>query len=344
MYHASKSSECVYCTLHVCAFMLRRGVPESTIVSEIEELPVRERHIARAARAVAQTPPTMKRRDREVMRSVLSRDEYEACALACAMMGYLNSFMAVSKVNLEQAVMAEAAETASKGGWSLGKVGVSPPEDDLQKPEQNPPRSDSVAAVLPMLVMMPILAIRSIRLVWSMPTSWPEIGKFLQNNVGCAFSVLAQISSRTVQRSLCWILLNNLLHNCALSVKLKGLAGVVVATYNQSDHMREEFTALARAHGCDDDSFKAAGALVDTDISDAFANYTAGTFALSTKRESVCVLLARLCSSSPPGISQDIVAEADRQLCSAEIVEIINWIAILHLLVRLHAFYIPNSP
>lgn len=334
MYVASRSAGCSYCSAHSCSFALRRGASFETVTAAL--LPARtslsrgEAATVAVARGLASSSLTSGQR--QELEEVYGPKKAEWIAAGAVLMGFLNTFMDVVGVELEQSVVDEVARTLGTG-WSAGKTG---PLLDPTSPPRPAPAADGWRTKLRLLPLMPAAIRFDRRWQRGTPTSAPDVSDFLRRATGHDFPVLASLHSGRIRRCIATVLRDNLdPRGSEVGIATKVLAGAVFAEVVQDEHLAHDVAALARAADVPVERLADAAAFGAGD-DDRLSSDDTGQAALFA--------LARAGSSSPARVGEDVVAACrDSGVSPAAIIELVTWLSVLQLLYRLTAWALPRA-
>merc|ERR1719343_1830635 len=114
------------------------------------------------------------------------------------------------------------------------------------------------------------------------------------------------------------------------------MAGLILANVAQSDNLKTDFEALAVSFNVSEDEIGLARQLADSPSTEGFPN----SATVKDPKTKAYLRLARAISCSPAEVSEDIVTELELAKVEPKgIVEMVNFIAVAQLLLRLDAFY-----
>jgi alkylhydroperoxidase family enzyme len=300
MYVSSRTAGCMYCSAHTCSFALRRGATVDEVASALEEHPSlseADRAAVRAARAMATVPAAVDEDVRaDLLRHFSDRDA-EWIVLSVAMMGWLNKTMDALGVPLEAPTVAEVTNVISSSGWSPVK------HLNGTVPAADPPGSDSLATRLSLIRYAPRALALDRRWTRGTPDSWPEVGRYLEQQTGHDFPVLGRLQHRRAVRAIATMIRENL-RETVIGRDRKLAAGLIYAEAARSGVLEAELRALGA-----------------TELP-----------------ESPVTALARAIAPSPALVDGGVV-EGARAIPPAGIVELVSFISLLQLLHRLSSFY-----
>ena len=336
MYVASRTAGCSYCSAHSCSFAMRRGaapellaaalLPDRTSVTRAELATITVAH------ALAAQPSALTTADKRELEAVYGPSKAEWVATGAVLMGFLNTFMDVIGVELEQSVADEVVGTLGLG-WSAGKTGSLL---DPTSPARPPPPADGALTKLRLLRLLPAAVRFDLRWQRGTPKSVGDVAAFLDGATGHDFPVLAQVRSARIRRSIATVLRDNLDPSTSqLGIETKVLAGAVLAEVVDDDRITADIAALAGHAGIPAGQLRDAAAFAhgnDTRLSSGGPVMTAA------------LTLARAGSSSPTQIDAAVVkACEDSGMTAAQIVELITWLSVLQMLRRLSAYALPRA-
>jgi alkylhydroperoxidase family enzyme len=336
MYVSSRTAGCAYCSAHTCSFALRRGAAPDKVAAAL--LPDQgsftkgELAAVAVARSLAAVPCELTTTERDELVAVYGARDAEWIALGAVMMGFLNKFMDVIGVELEQSTVAEVADTMG-ADWSPGKAGA---DLDPSSPRRPVPPPDGLRTKLGLLPLLPAAIRFDRRAQQGTPKRWPEVGRYLAGHTGHEFPVLEQLHSSRARRAVASMLRENLdPGSSVIGTAPKVMAGAIFATVVESDRLLDDARALARRAGVDDDGVKGAVAFAGGDDSANPAEDPSGAAMLT---------LARAASSSPARIDGSTVAACTAAgVGAAAIVEMAAWLSVLQMLHRLTCYLqLPN--
>jgi hypothetical protein len=161
LYYASRGADCSYCTLHTCIFALRRGAPAESVIGT--HLNAKEAAVARMAFAMGCQPCRLTDVERGLLREHFSESNVEWIVIATCMMGFLNRWMDVTRVDFEDTAMIEADKVLSSElvGFDLKNIATSAPQGELQVPDRSVPKKDTLLSNLALFrhVVSPALVV-----------------------------------------------------------------------------------------------------------------------------------------------------------------------------------------
>jgi alkylhydroperoxidase family enzyme len=331
MYVASRTAGCAYCSAHTSSFALRRGARPAKVASALDEgrdeLNDAERAAVAVARALSRVPASDPTAERAELLRHFPPKQAEWIVASIAMMGFLNKFMDAMGVELESATMAEVVGVIGPSGWDPGK------HADGAPPATPPPSADGLGTKLGVIPLIPTALSLDRRWTSGVPTSWPDVGRYLREHTGADFSVLSRLTQARVIRAVGVMLRDNLDPGTStIGLPTKHLAGLVYATVVGDEPLAAEVRRLAE-HGR-----VPAG---DQEAAVAFARGAALPAGGDAARRAA-LILARGASPSPAEIDAEVLAVCrEARLPAAAIVELVAWISVLQMIHRLNLFYPP---
>jgi len=335
MYVSSRTAGCAYCSAHTCSFALRRGATPEKVAAAL--LPHQssftrgELAAVAVARSLASVPCELTTAERDELVAVYGERNAEWIALSAVMMGFLNKFMDVIGVELEQSTVAEVADTMG-ADWSPGKAGAG--LDPSPTPKAAPP-ADGLLTKLGLLPLLPAAIRFDRRAQQGTPKQWPEVGRYLAERTGHEFPVLEKLHSSRARRAVASMLRENLDPECSvIGLGPKMTAGAVFATIVGNERLLDDIRAIARRAGVDDHRLQAA---ID------FAGGADSAAPADDPSASALLALARAAAYSPARVDGSTVATcAAAGLKAPDIVELTAWLSVLQMLHRLTCYVSPT--
>lgn len=341
IYASSRAADCMYCSAHTCSFALRRGSSAEAVTGESRTA------AEAAAAAVAEALSTMPHHytpelGRELQRHVSPADT-EWIVMGVAMMGFLNKFMDAIGVELEPEAIDDVSELIGPTGWSIGQHGwddvgngsepseVSGDGDDEIEGGGLPP-TDSVTTMLTVLRNAPGAVRLERRWMAGLPKGPEALRRHIAETYGFDEALLTTLGQSRTRRALAAVLRHNLDGTQSeVGIDLKALVGLVFAHHAQNSHLIDQSERLATRCGVSASTIEAvAGFNPDTGATDG---------ALLDDRTRAALTTAYRIAPSPAQVDEATIEAADKQLSSAETVEIAVWVSVLQLIHRLSVFY-----
>ena len=331
MYVSSRTAGCAYCSAHTCSFALRRGAAPDKVAAAL--LPDQgsftrgELATVAVARSLASVPCELTVAERDELVDVYGERHAEWIVLGAVMMGFLNKFMDVIGVELEQSTVAEVADTMG-ADWSPGKAGAA---RDSRSPRQAAPAADGLRTKAAVVPLLPAAIRFDRRAQRGTPKGWPEVGRYLAERTGHDFPVLEQLHSSRARRAVASILRENLdAGSSVIGIGPKVTAGAVFATIVDNNRLLDDILALAGRAGVDDGRLKAAIGFVGGDEGAAPAD---------DPPASAMLTLARAAAYSPARVDGSTVAACEAAgLGAPAIVDLTAWLSVLQMLHRLTCY------
>ena len=336
MYVASRTAGCSYCSAHSCSFALRRGASPELLAEALlpgHGTPSRgELATIAVAQALASVPGSLTAAQRRELEAVHGERGAEWVALGAVLMGFLNTFMDVVGVELEQAVVDEVSATLGEG-WAAGKTGA---QLDPRSPARPVPPADGLRTKLRLLPLLPAAIRFDRRWQRGVPKRAAAVGAFLLAQTGHDFPVLARLRSGRVRRTVATVLRDNLDPGASLlGLPAKVLAGAVFAQVVHDQRLAADVRALALHHGVP-------AALLDDAVS--FADGDDARVPADDSGLAAALVLARAGSHSPARVDDAVLAACHDSGLSAEaVVELVTWLAVLQMLRRLTGYLLPSA-
>jgi hypothetical protein len=210
------------------------------------------------------------------------------------------------------------------------------------------PTADTLAQKLRMLAAVPRALMVDMEYTRGVPNTWPAVGAHLKKHVGFEFPCLSGLNSQTFlgKRAICAIatvLLDNYdVSASVVTLPVKVLAGAVYARVVRCDALQADFEHLASVYEVSTSLLLAARELGDMSPSDLGGDVQMLPSGVQTLGHSAqCyLLLARALAPSPAQVSQPLVKTLiAAKLAPEGIVELVNFLAITQLQLRVGAFY-----
>ena len=128
-----------------------------------------------------------------------------------------------------------------------------------------------------------------------------------------------------------------------LDTRLKALAGVGFATRTRSAALAASLRVLAASHGAATSDVDAAAAFAAADLDDPVAAACGDKGAGGAGAGALLPALAHVCAASPVHISTELIAVTRGVLAPEQTVEAFAWLAVLCMLDRLYAWFLPGD-
>ncbi len=255
-----------------------------------------------------------------------SPDEVEWIVMGVAMMGFLNKMTDSLGIEIEQGAVDDVAALIEPTGWSMGQHawgGATKPETAASVPTDSLKTLAKAAGNAPGAIRL------EKEWMQGLPKKPEDARAFLLKNFGCDDTLLSRMNHTKPHQSLAAMLKQNLdADQSEIGIGRKTLAGLVFANHMENDYLIKQSKQLASFHGVDDDTLAAADSFLSGSTSSELETRTEAALHLATK-----------IASSPTAIDDETLATVNETLSSAEIVEIIVWVAVNQLQHRLSLFY-----
>ncbi len=337
MYTSSRAAFCAYCSAHTCAFALRRGAREASLVGRRTPS---EAAVVAVAEGLSRIPCDLTAAQCETLSDHFSPEDIEWFVLSVGMMGFLNKFMDAVGVELEVESVTEVGPLLTATGWSPGKHSG---EAVISRESVSVP-IDSTATYFRVLRQLPS-AIR-LEQQWTagVPDQWPEAGTFLEKQTGYPFPLLGKLRHKRVIRALATVLRDNLdAAQTKVGLAAKCLVAFVYAKVVENKTLAAEARQLAVrwAPELDESTFATVAQFASEPIGHTLEQAIAALSSSPTmsKQDAAAILLARVASTSPAEITPAILSNVSPHLDPASIVELLVWLSVQQLLHRVGCFY-----
>jgi hypothetical protein len=354
MYYSSRGQGCMYCSMHSCVFSLRRGTPAASLQGM--HLSQQESVVARTAYALGSIPCRIAEADRAAMRAAFSASDEEWLILGCCMMGWLNRWMDLVGVDLEETALEATGTTLldDPAGWSAEGHVVAPPQDKLQTPSKRSNiRRDTLASNAALFKYFPTVIKYDAEATKGVPKTWPAVGDFLRARTGHSFPVLGRLRHSRVICAIATIVSENLSAvTSSLDLDLKYFAVMTFAGCVGNRLLFEEFRKIALGN-CPELPTATLDAVTrfawdDRPETNDFSSIDLDAMALGAAPDlsygdRMLLVFAKAGSSNPPKTPPLIVEIADTMMTPSQVVEMVTLLATANLLHRLYAYYLPGS-
>ena len=325
MYASSRAAGCPYCSAHCCSFALRRGaglekVRRATTPRDASATYAAAELIAiEVAQALGAVPGECTPAMRDDLGRHFSSADVEWLVLAISMMGFLNKFMDVMGMPLEETTYAEVDAVIGPSGWTPGKHRAA--RDPGRPTAPHEVRADGLGTKLALVPLLPSAIFRQQRWMSGTPTSWPMLGDYLRQRTGHEFEVLSKLRHTRARRAIAAAVCDNSdAARSNIEPRTKHLAGLVYANAVQDEALVRAARAMAKKAG-------AGNAELD------------GGHDGMDERAKTILAFAKAAAPSPAQITPELIARSADNLSPVEIIELITWLSVMQLLHRLEAFY-----
>ncbi len=323
MYHSSASAGCNYCTAHTCSFALRRGLDESVILGESTS---KESAVINFSRKMAEVPCMVTKDDFLKLKDHCNSKEIEAVSMGIVLMGFLNKYMDVLGVELEQEAIDDVADLLQQTTWTVGKhadgeIAVSPFKKKLEK--------DNFLTYLKVIRQAPGAVSLESKWLKDTPKGEEAMGNYLKKQIGHNFSVLSKLKRPKLKRTFVTILCNNFSDSTTkIGLKAKVLCGLVFSTIVGNAYLKNEMIELAKNNSMELSTEHQKNIL-------AFSSMQKAVPAHLAIEEKVALHFTKKASTSPAFIDSTLMQEIMGKLAPDAIVELITWLSILQAIHRL---------
>jgi hypothetical protein len=330
---------------------LRRGLPEEAFCGT--NLSPQEEAAADLGVALGPTPCKMEKSVHDKLTSAFNASDVEWVMLGACMMGWLNRFMHMVGIDLEEALVDECQGMLQKHGWNTGDHAICPPLDVLQEPTANPPRCDTLSGVLSILAVLPSAVLYDMRSLFGVPSAWPASGQYLKELVGFDFPVLGRLQHLSARKAIVSSLKEMLVaDSLKISRSVKYLIGVAFSAICENSELEKDMRKLLEHEaGADKDAAKAAadaifriavesGLGVTCDSSwVSWCSAALETDCSMNEKDAAAVIVALASSTAPPRMTQPVVQVARDVMEPGAIIEVAGWMSMLTLLNRMMCYF-----
>lgn len=316
LYESSSAAGCNYCTAHCCSFALRRGLDEFTITGHV---PKKEAAVINFSKKMSVIPCKITPADYEQLNRYCSNKEVRAISMGIVLMGFLNKFMDVMGIELEQNSINDVYDVLKHTDWSIGKhVAANPQETKITK---KPIQKDNFLTYLKVILQAPKAIKLEKKWLSDVPKTDEGIREFINNTVGHYFPFLNKINKVQTKRAFAIILRDNFSkQNTKVGLKSKLITALIFFEKIENSNLKTEVLNWANK--------------INIEIDDVFIKNTNTSLTL-TKKEELLVRLTKKASQSPCYIEKPLIDELTREFSPEAIIEIVTWISILQSLHRL---------
>ncbi|MFK7795913.1 MAG: carboxymuconolactone decarboxylase family protein [Aureispira sp.] len=325
MYESSAGAGCNYCTAHCCSFAMRRGISKSTIAGNPSP---QEAAVIDFSRKMGAVPCRATQEDLKTLQAHCSPKEVEAISMGIVLMGFLNKFMDVVGVELEQDSLDDVYDLLKDTDWQTGKHVEGTPT--VTVPNKTV-KADSWSTYLKVLRQAP----RAIKLEkqWLRDIPKPEnkIKAVLKDNIGYYFPLLEKLQRDKLKRTFVAVLSDNFSEkNTVIGLRTKIISSLVFCAVADNPTLENYFLQLANANKIEI-SAELHQVLVQ------FTNNQAIYFewdGLSANDQTI-VAFTKHASKSPSTIHASLIDTITQQLSAEGIIELSTWLSIVQMLYRL---------
>jgi hypothetical protein len=259
------------------------------------------------------------------------------------MMGFLNKFMNVMGVELEQDAINDTAALLSKTGWSPGKH----VNGDYGITKATTPKYDNLLTYLRVIRQAPCAISLEKKWTRGVPASYPSAAAYLREHTGYSFPILKPITQPRVVRAITTVLSENLNKELTkVGLKTKMLSGYIFIKLLLNDALTIEVKNMAAhfALELDDEAYHVLDEIAQMEIpvdtvacDEAMAFFQQQLFL--TQKEAAALLLTIAAAPSPSFVNEAVIETSLTHLEPESIVEIIVWLSVLQMLHRMSSYY-----
>lgn len=334
MYHSSYASGCNYCTAHTCSFALRRGVDESVIKGNLSK---KESAVANFSKKMGAVPCAITSEDLIELKNYCDREEIEAISMGIVLMGFLNKYMDVTGIELEEKAINNVSDVLKNTKWSVGKH--SPKNHKSVAIKKEHIQKDNLLTYLKIIKQIP--GATSLEKQWlkDIPKSRFEINQFLKKRIGYHFPFLEKINSIQIKRAFTAVLTDNFSKkNTIIGLQIKTLCALVFYAKIKNYYLKMEIVTWAESNNIKiSENFKEmiTSLFIKSSKETSSLNEEEVELSTSSLKEKIAVYFTEKASNSPSQIDKKTIANLTGQFSLSEIIELVNWLSILQALHRL---------
>lgn len=319
LYTSSSSSGCNYCTAHTCSFALRRGLDESVILGNANE---KEKAIIKFAKNISAVPCTLTDDDLKNLQKHCSESETEAVAMSVVMLGYLNKFMDVLGVELEQDSINDVSQLLKKTNWKTGKHLQG--EGEIS-PDRKPLKVDNLSFYLNILRNGP--GQMKLEKAWlkGAPKSNKKIDEYLIEKISYDFPLFNKAKRLKLKRVFAKTFFDNFDNdNTDIGLRIKIIGGLLFALVVNNQNLENILLTLAEKNSLGDKNLlqKMANEILQSD------DNVFNKFSFSTQEE-IVLRFAKAGSYSPSVLGDKLLMDIKTSLSDVAIVEMASWLSLL---------------
>ncbi len=319
LYTSSASSGCNYCTAHTCSFALRRGLDESIILGNANE---KEKAIVNFAKNISAVPCTLTDDDLHNLQKHCSESETEAVAMSVVMVAYLNKFMDVMGIELEQDSINDISELLKKTDWETGKHLQG---DGEISPDRSPLKTDNLGFYLKIFRNGPGQMMLEREWLKGVPKSDKKIDEYLMEKISYDFPLFNKAKRVKLKRVFAKTFVDNFdSNNTEIGLRLKIVSGLVYAGIVDNEYLKNVLLTLAEKNdlGAGVQLQKLANEILHSD------DESVDQFPLSN-HEKLVLRFAKAGSHSPSTIGETLLNDIKNQFSDKAIVEMAAWLSLL---------------
>jgi hypothetical protein len=266
------------------------------------------------------------------------------------MMGFLQKFMDLSGLQIEQASFDQAGDFLTSLGWGPGRHLIAPPADRLQELDGDASKyKDSLFSTFQVLPFLPPLLLWERKVTANVPSTWPQVGFWLLDTVGYHFPLLGKLRHGRVLRPIATLLRDNLdVSQCNLAPGTKLLCGIIYATIANNSvlvadlqrctlrlapHFHPDTMENVKQFAREKIDFNA----TSITLSATLLGRIGADLSLADRR---ALLMAKAASTSPATLTPVVVGGMEELFSPAAMVEQMTWMAVMQMLSRLYLFHL----
>lgn len=327
-YESSIAAGCNYCAAHTCSFALRRGLDESVITGNTNK---KEVAVIIFSRKMSTIPCAITENDLKNLQAHCNAKEIDAISMGIVLTGFLNKFMDVIGIELEQESIDAVYNLLEGTSWETGKHFEGNPKVSDQKKSI---KKDTIGTYLKVLRQAPGAVKLEKEWLKDVPKDGKKIDKFLKESTGHDFPLLNKFKRDKLKRVFATVLRDNLSEkNTHIGLKIKVMTGLIFCSVAENKYLEKELLILAKNN--------------NLNINDQFQNSITensdkhnGQLSLSEK-EKTAIQFAKEASQSPAKMDNALIQEVINHLSEQAIIELSTWLSILQALHRLEK--LPNE-
>lgn len=319
LYTSSASSGCSYCTAHTCSFALRRGLDESIVLGEANE---KETAVINFAKNISAVPCTLTDDDLRDLQKHCSASEVEAVAMSVVMVAYLNKFMDVMGIELEQDSINDVSELLEKTSWETGKhlKGEAKISSD-----RKPLKTDDVSFYFKILRYGPGQMMLEKKWLKGVPKSDKGIDDYLIEKVNYDFPLFNKSKRVKLKRVFAKTFVDNFdKDNTEIGLRMKVVSGLIYSSIVDNKYLENVLLTLAEKNnlGNRKELQKIVEQIFNSD--DTALNQ----FSLSEK-DLLVIKFAKAGSYSPSILEDELLKKIKSQFSDSAIIEMSAWLSLM---------------
>jgi len=279
----------------------------------------------------------------EAVKQHFTLAETEWLVFSISMMGFLNKFMNVAGVELEQGAINDTAELLSKTGWQPGVHAG----NDYKITKSAIPERDNLFTYLRVIRQAPGAVLWEKKWTGGVPSDYRSAAEYLKQHTGYSFPVLKPVKEGRVIRTLTTALRDNLdIRQTVTGLKIKMYAGYIFSTIVRNDVLKTEIKN-ASAYLAPELNSELFNRLEDMSQMEIPTDNTTCNKIIDSlqqqlslsEKEAAVSLFVIAASYSPSQLSDTVIEKTLKHVEPAGVVEIVVWLSVLQLLSRLSNYY-----